>query len=251
VPGFEHYLSYLRRERRDPEGVYYAMVGAGAEIERRISWTEDTLRGSLGPGSHLRLALDEWNLWWKPVQTYRAAFTMREALAVAGILNALHRNAHIVEMANIAQLVNVLGLILVDKGGVRPNSIYHPFLLFAREAGRFLVPVEAESDSYCTPPLGLIPALDKVPYLDASATLSLGKDRVALFLVNRHLSEEVAVEVEISGLPVLWAKLRALTSASPSDHVLKREESGLAVSGPRLELSLPPHSIAALIAGNA
>ena len=187
VPGFEHYLSYLRRERRDPDGVYYAMVGAGAEIERRISWTEDTLRGSLGPGSHLRLALDEWNLWWKPVQTYRAVFTMREAPGIAGILNALHRNAHIVEMANIAQLVNVLGLILVEKGEVRLNSIYHPFLLFAREAGRFLVPVEVKSDSYCTPPLGLIPALDKVPYLDASATLSLGKDRVALFLVNRHL----------------------------------------------------------------
>ncbi len=251
VPGFEHYLSYLRRERRDPDGVYYAMVGAGAEIERRISWTEDTLRGSLGPGSHLRLALDEWNLWWKPVQTYRAVFTMREALGIAGILNALHRNAHIVEMANIAQLVNVLGLILVEKGEVRLNSIYHPFLLFAREAGRFLVPVEVKSDSYCTPPLGLIPALDKVPYLDASATLSLGKDRVALFLVNRHLSEEMAVEVEVSGLLVLWAKLNTLTAASPSDHVVRLEKSELAVNGPRLELSLAPHSIAALIVGNA
>ena len=251
LPGFEHFLSYLRRERRDPEGVYYAMVGAGVEVERRISWTEDTLRGSLGPNSHVRLAMDEWNLWWKPTQTYRAVFGMREALAVAGILNALHRNAHIVEMANIAQVVNVLGLILVEGDKMRLNSIYHPFLLFAREAGRFLVPARVESDSYCTPPLGLIPALDKVPYLDVSATLSLGKDRVAVFLVNRHLTQEMVVDVEWSGFLVLWAKLSALTASSPADCEVRLEKSELPVSGSSLELSMPPHSMAVLVIGNA
>lgn len=251
VPGFEHFLSYLRRERRDPDGVYYAMVGAGAEVERRISWTEDTLRASLGPHSHIRLALDEWNLWWKPTQTYRAVFTMREALAVAGILNTLHRNAHIVEMANIAQLVNVLGLILVVGDEVKLNSIYHPFLLFAQEAGRFLVPLEVESDSYCTPPLGLIPALDKVPYLDVSATLSLGKDRVAAFLVNRHLTEEIVVDVKVSEFLVLWAKLNVLTASSPAGRELHLEKSALPVTGPGSRLTLSPHSIAVLVMGNA
>jgi alpha-L-arabinofuranosidase len=251
LPGFERFLSYLRRERQDPEGVYYAMVGAGAEVERRISWTEDTLRHSLGPDSHVRLALDEWNLWWKPTQIYRAVFTMREALAVAGILNALHRNAHIVEMANIAQLVNVLGLILVAENEVKLNAIYHPFLLFAREAGGFLAPTEVESDTYCTPSLGQIPFLDKVPYLDVSATLSTGKDRVAVFMVNRHLHQEMALDVEVTGFTALWAKLSALTSSSPTDREVRLEESGLQVTGPRLGLSLPPHSIAVLVIGNA
>ena len=251
LPGFERILTYLHRERRDPEGVYYAMVGAGAEVERRISWTEDTLRGSLGPHSHVRLALDEWNMWWKPSQTYRAVFGMREALAIASILNALHRNSHIVEMANIAQLVNVLGLILVKGDSVRLNSIYHPFLLFAREAGRFLVPVEVEVDSYCAPSLGAIRALDKVPYLDVSATLSLGKDRLAVFLVNRHLEQEMAVDVEWSDFLVLWAKLSSLTASSPAHREVRLEKSKLPVTGSRLELSLPPHSIAVLVIGNA
>jgi alpha-L-arabinofuranosidase len=251
LPGFERVLSYLQRERRDPEGVYYAMVGAGAEVERRISWTEDTLRGSLGAASHVRLALDEWNIWWKPSQTYRAVFTMREALAVAGILNALHRNAHIVEMANIAQLVNVLGLILVRGDSVRLNAIYHPFLLFAREAGRFLVPARVEVDAYCTPALGAIRPLDKVPYLDVSATLSLGKDRLAVFMVNRHLSKEMVVGVEWSGFMVLWGKTSSLTASSTADSEVRLEKSELPVAGSRLELSLPPHSITVLVIGNA
>jgi alpha-N-arabinofuranosidase len=251
LPTFERVLSYLQRERRDPEGVYYAMVGVGEEVERRISWTEDTLRHSLGPDSHMRLALDEWNLWWHPFQIYRAVFGMREALAVAGILNALHRNAHIVEMANIAQLVNVLGLILVEEDRMRLNSIYHPFILFAREAGRFLVPVKLEVDTYCAPPLGAIRALDKVPYLDVSATLSLGKDRLAVFMVNRHLDEEMAVSLEWSDFLVLWAKQSLLTASSPADHTLRLEKSELPVTGTRLELSLPPHSIAVVVVGNA
>ncbi|RJP26903.1 MAG: hypothetical protein C4536_14980 [Actinobacteria bacterium] len=251
LPGFEHILSYLQRKRRDPTGVYYAMVGAGAEVERRISWAEDSLRGSLGPGSRLRLALDEWNIWWKPSQMYRAFFSMREAMAVAGILNALHRNAHIVEMANISELVNFLGLVIVKGKTTRLNPIYHPFFLFAREAGRFLVPARVEVETYCTPPLGLIRALDKVPYLDVSATLSTGRDRLAVFLVNRHLHEEMVVEVEWSGLPVSKAEAISLTTASAEDRDVRRERSELPVSGSRLELSLPPHSIAVLIAGSA
>ncbi len=251
LPGFERVLNYLQRERRDPEGLYYAMVGAGAEVERRISWAEDTLRGSLGAGSHVRLALDEWNIWWKPSQTYRAVYTMREALAVAGILNALQRSAHIVEMANIAQLVNVLGLILVDGDDVRLNAIYHPFRLFAREAGRFLVPVRVEVEKYCAPALGNIRALDKVPFLDVSATLSAGKDRLAVFLVNRHLHEDMVVDVEWTGLNARWVKTESITASSPADREVRLDERELPLTGSSLGLSLSPHSMTVVVIGSA
>jgi alpha-L-arabinofuranosidase len=106
-------------------------------------------------------------------------------------------------------------------------------------------------DTYCAPSLGAIRALDKVPYLDVSATLSPGKDRLAVFMVNRHREEEMTVDLEWSAFPVQWAKLNLLTASSPSDRDLRLEKSGLPVTGSSLELTLPSHSIAVVVAGKA
>ena len=70
-------------------------------------------------------------------------------------------------------------------------------------------------------------------------------------MVNRHLSEEMVVDVEWSGFLVLWAKLSALTASSPADREVQLEKSELPVSGSSLELSMPPHSMAVLVIGNA
>lgn len=53
------------------------------------------------------------------------------------------------------------------------------------------------------------------------------------------------------GFPVLWARTNSLTASSPADREVRLDQGELPVAGSSIELSLPPHSMAVLVIGNA
>ena len=58
-------------------------------------------------------------------------YNLEDALVVATFLNSFVNHAHIIKMANMAQLVNVIAPMFTNDQGMFLQTIYHPLALFA------------------------------------------------------------------------------------------------------------------------
>ena len=58
-------------------------------------------------------------------------YNLEDALVVATFLNSFINHAHIVKIANMAQLVNVIAPIFTSDKGMFLQTIYYPLQLFA------------------------------------------------------------------------------------------------------------------------
>lgn len=97
-----------------------------------------------------------------------------------GFLNAFIRNADIVKMANMAQLVNVIAQVFAEKDGMFLQTIYYTLQLFANNMFGTSLDVYVDCDTYYTNEFYLEPAEQAtwqkdVPYLDVSATYTMAK----------------------------------------------------------------------------
>ena len=173
-------------------------------------------------------------------------FSVADAVAVGGFLNAFLRHADRVKIACQAQLVNVIGLIRTEPGGPAwRQTIFHPFAQTARLAQGTALRVEPTSAQHETTAHGLVDTVD------AAATWDRESGRIALFLVNRHPSHSVDVSVDVRAFPGAEVAeclclqdddpRRTNTAAKPH-AVLPRNDPTVRVEGGRLQLRLSPVS---------
>src|SRR3569833_344271 len=92
-------------------------------------------------GRKMYIAYDEWNVWYRARgNTQRGRrileerYNLEDALVVATFLNSFVNHAHIVKMANMAQLVNVIAPMFTNERGMFLQTIYHPLALFANNS---------------------------------------------------------------------------------------------------------------------
>ena len=134
-------------------------------------------------------------------------YTFADALAVGTYLNILVRNADSVKMANLAQMVNAIAPIVTTAETATVQPIYYPVLLHAQAAldeavdthvyGEYLDPVWPESPGrwpYIVKDLGPFTAVD------AAATVTSEKGRVAMTLVNRAPDDPQTTEIVLRNL---------------------------------------------------
>lgn len=98
-------------------------------------------------------------------------------------------NAHIIKIANMAQLVNVIAPIFTDEKRMFLQTIYYPLALFANNTKGQALDLLVKSPSYKRHDF------DEVPHLDTSAALD-GKN-LGVNIVNRHRNEAVETEIHI------------------------------------------------------
>jgi alpha-L-arabinofuranosidase len=100
-----------------------------------------------------------------------------------------------VKVACLAQLVNAIGAIRTEPGGPAwRQTIFHPFALAAKHArGRVLRPAIAS-------PAREAKLHPQLPYLVASATFDEDSGRTAIFALNRHLTGEQLLTVQLRGM---------------------------------------------------
>jgi alpha-N-arabinofuranosidase len=230
-------------DRRKYEQGYLAYSGRVAEGVRRL--IED-LRARQGTGNpaidRLRLSVDEWGIVreWQPdpdgpgVGIYEVYYTLGDGVAIARALHELIRSADVVEIAQWAQTVNVIGAIKTSRTHASMGSVGHLLALYRERVGGCLVPTQLADNA----PIDAVAAWD-----EKAQALSVG-------LVNYSPQDEVSVTLEIAGL-------RALAPASvwrihgpnlDAINVPGQPESITTV--PLAEpfdtekpISLPPHSI--------
>ena len=152
------------------------------------------------------IAWDEYNVWYRARRGASARgknaleekYNLEDALVIAGFLNAFVRNADMVKMANMAQLVNVIAPIFTSETGMFKQTIFYPLQLFANNVYGTSLDVLVDCKKYNTGKfflgLGETTTQQKnVPYLDVSATYKDGE--VIICVVNRNKDEAITTDI--------------------------------------------------------
>lgn len=196
----------------------------------------------------LYIAFDEYNVWYRTGNNEKLEehYNLQDALMVASYLNTFVRNADVVKMANLAQLVNVIAPMMVTNDKLWRQTTYYPLALFAKNVhGQSL---EAFVDC------GRYDAGDHkaVPYLDVSAVYNGGS--LVVNVVNRHGDKPIQTSlINQFGKLGTTATVYEINSASLTDEntVAKQrvasKESTVKISGNGLSYRFPPHSFTQII----
>lgn len=152
-----------------------------------------------GPGGHpITISFDEWNIAHRGTGG-RQNYALRDGLYAAGMFNVFQHQCTSVTMANIAQLVNLLGVIETSPTAAYGTPIYHVFKLYRDQCGDTAVETAVQGPTFDLSPLGNIPAMPQVPYLSASGTIDRSQGTLSLAVVNRHAQESIPATIDIQG----------------------------------------------------
>jgi alpha-N-arabinofuranosidase len=181
-------------------------------------------------------------------------YNLEDALVIAGFLNVFVRNADVVKMADMAQLVNVIAPIWAEKNGIYKQTIYYPLALFANNVKGMSLDVFVDCGTYDTDefPIGLGESRTKqthVPYLDVSATFNNGE--VAICVVNRNKDKAITTDLlcqtgEFTGpfkvLEINGPDVKALNNFD-KENVKTVTKPDINTKGTKITYSFPAHSI--------
>ncbi|KAH9836375.1 glycoside hydrolase [Rhodofomes roseus] len=156
----------------------------------------------------ITIAFDEYGVWDETVGTpengLEQFYNLADALAMASWLNVFVRQADIVEMACIAQSVNVISPLITSPTGLFRQTIYWPLYLFSRYMrGGVSIRVSLLSPTFAgeTLPQWVSSVKGQPKDLDASAVLhtsETGQKSVRIAVVNRSEHSAYTVPVRIA-----------------------------------------------------
>jgi len=176
------------REFYDPEELHRVVCAAPLAAEAIIERIADQIN-QICPDRSITIAFDEWNLWLPPpegaLSMHHVVYSMRDALYCAGMLNVFQRKCRVLSIANLAQMVNVLPLIVTDADRSYATPMYFPFIMY-HEMEKYSLKVIHSGKFFDSSELGNIESLRDVPWCDVSATTNEDKSRVVLGIINRH-----------------------------------------------------------------
>ena len=179
-------------------GAYHAIAAAGMFLEEQIVQIEETAQRLIGRS--LPIALDEWNILG-PLSRFTDPYrSLREAIGVAGILHAFHRQArHVKTAAMFAMINSAAPPILTTRDSLVRTPIHHVLRMYRALSGKACVRTVTECPSVDAPALLNLPARKAVPLLDVSATRD--EDRLTVFVINRDPGEHHEARIEVAGFP--------------------------------------------------
>jgi alpha-N-arabinofuranosidase len=226
-----------------------------------VAATADAVRAAGKHAKRIHISFDEWNVWYQKRAESRPPsgnnwpvapvlledrYNVADAVVVGNLLISLLRHTDRVHAASLAQLVNVIAPIMTEPGGRSwRQTTFHPFALTARHATGEVLRLAMDAPVQETAKFGPVPVLDAVATHDAES------GGVVLLAVNRSLTEEVALEVDLRGFPGLRVA-EALTLSNP-DHtwsataadatsVLPRTNATAKIADDHAHVDLPPVS---------
>ena len=218
----------------------------------------DAVKGKKHSKKTVNLSFDEWNVWyhsneqdqeiWEREKWGRALpllediYNFEDALLAGSMLITFLRNADRVKIACLAQLVNVIAPIMTrNGGGCWAQTIYWPFQQ-ASKYGRGTA-LRAVVDS----PVYDCADYENVPLIDATATLA-DDGSVTVFCVNRDLTDDFALEVDLHGFgPLRIAEhlllhhddVKAVNTEENPNAVAPKAGPGGEIDGERATIKIP------------
>jgi alpha-L-arabinofuranosidase len=223
---------------------WYELLKEGSRIDDLIT-SHWAVMGEIDRRHRVKLVVDEWGSWYRPgsevhpTHLFGQQSTMRDALLAGLTLDAFHRHADKVVMANIAQLVNCLqSLFLAHEDRFVATPTFHVFELYAPHVGGQSVRtiVSAPGVSY--------QRVDSPGSLWGLAGSASVKDRtVTLTVVNPHVTEPREAEIALRGASI--ASLRADVLQAADIHAVNSFERPTTIA-PRQDKSEAPRGSVAI-----
>jgi alpha-N-arabinofuranosidase len=205
------------------------------------------------PAKKLGLMVDEWGIWTdsepgtNPGHLFQQN-SMRDALIAALTFDIFHKYADRVQMANIAQVVNVLQAMILTQGDKMVlTPTYHVFKMYNVHQDATYLPVTIVANEFKSGE-GSIPSI--------SGTASRAKDgKVHISLSNFNPSQEVTIEVNLEDGNFKSVKEATLLTApafnsvnvfADGDLVKPTAFTNFKLRNNSMEVKLPAHSVVVL-----
>jgi alpha-N-arabinofuranosidase len=208
------------------------------------------------------LCFDEWNVWYRDrhgdgegqfaPHLIEEVYNLEDALVVAGFLNSFVRHAHVVKIANLAQIVNVIAPLLTRDDELLVQATFYPFEMYSKRRKGVSLQVVVDGPAYVAKTHGT------AHYVDASAILD--QEQLHVFAVNRSLEEAAVVHIQladcgldtlISGEMLTGISPKAANSFDDPDIVSPRAFTEIKCAHGQATAALPPLSFTAMTFGLA
>ncbi len=195
------------------------------------------------PRPQVQLLVDEWGVWDRMIPEEEKRYgrlwmqsTMRSAVVAGMGLNAFHRQAARLYMCNIAQTVNVLqSILLAHENHCIRTSTYYAFELQKPHRSKTAVHVETGDSS----PMGV------------SVSASRSENELLLTFINPKHDVNRKVNCSLVGAAASSGKAQILhhpdynaCNTFENPNVIVPKDHAVSVAGSRLQLDLPPISMA-------
>jgi alpha-N-arabinofuranosidase len=226
-----------------------------------VSGVIDYVKAKKRSKKNVKISFDEWNVWYherkqdaERMRTWdwpeapvllEDIYNFEDVLQVGCILNTFIRRADVVQIACIAQLVNVIAPIMTEPGGAAwRQTIYYPFM-FASKYGRgTALQLAVKVPTYTAD------VADNVPWLDIAGVHDADAGTLTFFAVNRNGKEVMEADVALDGFAaksvehtlIHHADLTATNTKAKPDNVAPSKGTGAKLEGKGMKLTLPPHS---------
>jgi alpha-N-arabinofuranosidase len=206
------------------------------------------------PEKRIGLILDEWGVWHNVELGTNPGFlyqqnTLRDALVAGITLNVLNQHCERVQMANLAQTINVLqALILTEADRMLLTPTYHVFDLYQVHQETALLESRVENQT------SYILNGEQIPQVNMSASKD-DEGRVHLSLCNLDPKQAANLEVnlrgagairQVSGQILTDEDMRAHNTFEQPERIKPAALQSFTVNGPRLSLELAPMSVCVL-----
>lgn len=175
-----------------------------------------TIMDKYDPEKRVGMIVDEWGTWYDPLPGTNPGFlqqqnTMRDALVAGVHFNIFHKHCQRVQMANLAQLVNVLQAVILTNG---PEMIltptYHVFKMFSVHQDAKLLDFDLQSPDYSFDG-------ETIPAVSGSASKN-DQGEVHVSLCNLDPNNAHEFTCELRGIEVQGAGGQVLTSSGMNDY---------------------------------
>jgi alpha-L-arabinofuranosidase len=226
---------------------YYEFMASTQFAEKTIKVTEGLIQEALSKSNRrdsIFIAFDEYNVWYraKGEEGNEEKYNLEDALVIASYLNVFVRNAHIVKMANMAQLVNVIAPIFTSPQGFWYQTIFYPLELFANNCTGKSLQAFVDCPTY--------KLQDKnIPYLDVSSAYNKDERKLIINVVNRNKDKPIVTDIisqygKFEGIATVYEvngnDIKDQNSADK--QLVKTLTKEVEVKGEKFTYSFPAHS---------
>lgn len=229
---------------------YYWTIGKALEIEEVLQ-KHMTIMDKYDKDKKVGLIVDEWGTWFneEPGTVKGHLYqqnTMRDAFVAALTFNVFHKHTDRIQMANIAQIANVLqSMVLTKDDKMVLTPTYHVFEMYKVFQDATYLPLDIIVDKKDI-------RGRQIDMVNVSAAKK--GDIIYIALANIDLEKESSIEIGLAGMRINKVKGRILTSNKITDHntfdapglVKPADFNQTKTFNNKLEVKLPSKSIVLL-----
>ena len=245
-----NYIDYISLHQYvgNRENDYYKFMTSSLDMERNIKIVKNEITEAMIRAHREKpvyIAFDEYNVWYRVYieQRLEEVYDLEDALVIAQFLNAFVRNADIVKMANMAQLVNVIAPMLIKNDTLFYQTIFYPLQLFANNCTGESLDVFVDCDTFSTKDH------PDVPYLDVSSAYDKANHQLVINVVNRNKDDALATDIisqygKFSGQATVYTVngKDIKDSNSTKEQKVKSATTQVKATGDRFTYNFPAHS---------